>query len=496
MLFNGGDCSQSDNRQFLQFTCVDYGAGPPATEGSRSYIVVTDIKGNGIVYHRGWVEVGKNFFLRDPTGARWAADMFVAIYSSEETVPANLQQFVQFHSSCSSNLELKNRFGSVQLIEYVNELQGNVTCFAAATFDLDIVIPVEIAGESARMESLTALTNFAGFLDLTDQVAGQIIPAGGSLPVTLSAELDLTVRRRYTILTQVTARALPSNQLCAGTDFNSFFAGNPVPSNTPTPAPTREPTISPAPTANAITTACAVTAEVVCEVLNGEGRVVGLCEDARDPRNIFCGDNLPASGVGFKYRQGDGNPETVLVQVYGRGNLVFDKVISHDDIFYAEGDFRGGARIVIFHVDSEGVAGEEIESMTINTGCATGDQSLKLTEHFGPFELISFRNALGLFESVRNIHVQYFVENSGEVTMFAENALVSSGLTDGTDALPALQDSTVIGRNTRVLVYEETHLVDFGRKFSSGETYVFTMDAAGRGEVSGLECFSDPTYSF
>jgi len=44
MLFNGGGCEQSDNRQFLKFTCTDMNGGPPVNEGDEAYIVVTDIK--------------------------------------------------------------------------------------------------------------------------------------------------------------------------------------------------------------------------------------------------------------------------------------------------------------------------------------------------------------------------------------------------------------------------------------------------------------------
>ena len=115
------------------------------------------------------------YYLRIPDGQeRFEADQQVMIYRDDNTAAEGaLLQEVQYHSSCSSNLELKNRFGASQLlIEFVNELQGDVTCLMSVAFDLDIAIPLEIDGTSATRQRLTALANFAGFLDFTDLVAG------------------------------------------------------------------------------------------------------------------------------------------------------------------------------------------------------------------------------------------------------------------------------------------------------------------------------------
>ena len=115
-------------------------------------------------------------------------------------------------------MELKNRFGASQLVQFLNEEQGNVTCF---------VIPIDIQGDSATLENLTALTNFAGFLDFSDQVRGQPLEAGGSVYLTIPTTLDLTERRRHTALTTISAMANPSGVLCQGTEFSSFLAGSP-----------------------------------------------------------------------------------------------------------------------------------------------------------------------------------------------------------------------------------------------------------------------------
>ena len=236
MLYNGGDCSQSDNDQLLKFTCADSNGGPPTAEGATSYIIVTDIKGNGITYFQGPVPVGSQFILGDGVN-RVEADMFINIYTADQTT---LLQAVQYHSSCSSSLELKNRFGASQLVQYFNEVQGNVSCFADFSFEIDIEVPISVGGDNVTLTSLVANTNFAGPIDLTSQVAGQVVSPGGSVQVTLQGTIDASIRRMYVLMIEI-AGTKASGQICKGSDTLSFEGGNvpgaPTPAGLPT-APT------------------------------------------------------------------------------------------------------------------------------------------------------------------------------------------------------------------------------------------------------------------
>ena len=496
MLFNGGDCSQSDNRQFLKFTCVDLGP-VPIGEGEMAYIVVTDAKGKGIVYHQGFVAVGSPYYLSTPEDEeRFEADQRIMIYRDENTDSGNLLQEVQYHSSCSSNLELKNRFGASQLIEFMNELQGNVTCFASVDFDLDVVIPVEIEGSSATLVTLTVLTNFAGFLDLTDQVAGMEIPPGGSVSLSIPATLDLTQRIRYTILSQVTATANPSGQICTGTDFNSFFAGNVRPGSVPTAPPTRRPTTSPAPTPNPLETACGVTAGIICEYLNTESRVVGECTGVRDPREVSCSSSLPATGLAFRYLGGNGLPATVFITVQSsRSGEVFSEPVLAGSIFRADGDFGGEVEITISTLDSDGTAGDEIQNIPVDAACNEDDTSLTLGTTFGPLQLTGFENALGFMSTVIPIRLQNRVANTGGIDMILESATVTSAF----QSVPfdAVTSEQAVDRNTEVIVFEETiEDYDFLEKYESGTTNNFALSAQGRGTVSAMGCSDETTYSF
>lgn len=120
MRYNGGNCAQSFNSQPDKFSCEDFQGGPPTESGAESFILVTDAKGKDVVYHNDYVAVDTIYYLTD-NNQRFEADQFIYIYSSNVTTEENLLQFVQYHSSCSSNLLLLDRFGASQLVEWYNE---------------------------------------------------------------------------------------------------------------------------------------------------------------------------------------------------------------------------------------------------------------------------------------------------------------------------------------------------------------------------------------
>jgi hypothetical protein len=243
-LYNGGDCSGSFNVQEAdgKFFCNDFGEGPPTQRGEKSYIVVTALK-DDILYHSDWVEVGSLFTLTDG-GNEFEADQLITIYSDENTAdPANILQSVQYHSSCSSNLFLKDRFGAVQLVIWVNEEQGTVSCFANQTFDLDITVPIDLQGGPATVQSLTVASNVDPFFfNLTDKVFGLVVDAGDTLQTSLSIPIDLTQKRTYNLLITLTALTATGKE-CRATELTSFTAGYPLPPIFPTFSPTQAPSV-------------------------------------------------------------------------------------------------------------------------------------------------------------------------------------------------------------------------------------------------------------
>jgi len=278
-LFNGGDCEQSFNVQEAsgKFFCEDFNGGPPTKRGEKAFIVVTALK-DDTVYHNDWVVVGDLFTLFDE-GNNFVADQLITIYGSDNvTDPSNILQAVQYHSSCSSNLFLKDRFGATQLVIWVNEDQGTVSCFANQTFELDITVPIDIVGGPATITSLTVASNVDPFFfNLTDKVAGVEVDAGETLSVSIAIPIDLTQKQTYNLL--VTIAALTSlGQQCRATDLVSFTAGYPLPPIFPTFAPTTAPTGIPPRDGDPETAICNLEADIDCRGSSGE-----TCRSLRPP---------------------------------------------------------------------------------------------------------------------------------------------------------------------------------------------------------------------
>jgi hypothetical protein len=252
--YNGGDCSQSFNIQPISlFQCFDFQGGPPTQAGEESYIVVSDIKGLGIDYFSGFVPVGETFDL-NTGGQPVQANMNVSIYSQGpppgQRFPGfdSMLQTLVFHSSCSRNLFLKDRFGAIQLVGFENAVQGLVTCFINTTFTFMISGTGQF---DTILRELYAITNLEQFLNLTDEVNGQELVPGQPFTIETNYTLDLSVRRRYTVLATIVGETVdsvtgePNGEFCRDTDFLEFVAGNPLPPIFPTVAPTAEPAGTP-----------------------------------------------------------------------------------------------------------------------------------------------------------------------------------------------------------------------------------------------------------
>jgi hypothetical protein len=136
-------------------------------------------------------------------------------------------------------LFLKDRFGAVQVVEWVNEEQGVVSSFANASFDVSVTIPMDITGSTLTLESFFAVTNF-GVYNFTDDVIGQVVVPGASVQVTFDVTFDLTQPRRYTILAEIEGTT-DEGSVCTGTAFYNFTTGVDLPDTFPSDAPAVSP---------------------------------------------------------------------------------------------------------------------------------------------------------------------------------------------------------------------------------------------------------------
>jgi hypothetical protein len=222
MMFTGTGCGMSTNGQPLNFTCEDVNDGPVMSTGDEVFVLVTDVPEQGTTYFSGPVTVGEPFVLQNG-GSQLAPNLCMNVYKPDRTT---MLQTVKIDSS--SSLELGNKYGAAQLIQFSNAKQGNVSHIA--TFDMcaNIAVPGTMSDGNVKLVSLTADTNFAGVVDLTPQIAGKVLPPGGSFEVTLQGTADLLERKVYTSLFTMVGEHGQSGNECTSTATLTFETGIPA----------------------------------------------------------------------------------------------------------------------------------------------------------------------------------------------------------------------------------------------------------------------------
>ena len=167
--------------------------------------------------------------------------MNVTIYKDESVGFDNFLQSIVYHSSCSRNLFLKDRYGSIQLVGFVNDLQGNVSCFTNVVFN---VVISNTGDFDAQFVSLVTTTNIGTF-NLTQDVIDSGVGPGEQFNTEVPILIDLSQQINYTVITTLVGSTPSSGVLCSSTDELTFTAGQPPNPELPTLNPTMSPTTAP-----------------------------------------------------------------------------------------------------------------------------------------------------------------------------------------------------------------------------------------------------------
>jgi len=183
---------------------------------------------SSVVFHSGWVDVGSTYYLKDRE-ERFSADMIIKIFNSEDTRESSLLQVVNFHSSCSSKLHLKDRFGASQVVEWTNEKQGRVLSFVDITFDVSLTLPEIIPIDFMTMVSFVSSISTSEYSakGITDQIL-EISVAGESTPVAttnFTTTIDLTQNQTYEVYTMIDGLSINQGVQCQGYNIYQFSTG-------------------------------------------------------------------------------------------------------------------------------------------------------------------------------------------------------------------------------------------------------------------------------
>lgn len=473
------------------FSCVD-GSTAAAEE---AYVVATGNK-DGTVLFRGWVREGQYMSLNTGQDEERLPDVTrVKLFGSNETGdPANLIQEIQFPTSCETPFRLKDQLGAFLLSDFSSPEQGEVSCFVPVSTSVNIGVLEATGVNGATITTLELLSNYAGLQDFSDLVAGVTLAVGESINVELpEVLLDLTVRRRYTGLIQTAATANPSGLACAGTSFNSFVAGSPLPALPETVPPSASPSSSS--TIDNSNSECTVSASISCECISDEGIPIGSCDQIPDTRGKACSDDAPATRLVFLYRGLDGgltNPNRVVIDVASVATGIEDsQIVTLGSTFRVEGNFGGSLQVSVSEFDPSGV-GRQLDLFTIDTTCSSSNPTLTLTSRLGSqgaLELVGFENALGYFSSLAVIRLLYSIENIGDGALVVESAVVESEFLPG--ALDIMEEQITIPRGEERVVFSETSQINTGRKFSDNLQFEFTLNTQATALRSGLGCSAE-----
>jgi hypothetical protein len=513
MRYNGGDCGGGFNLQpETLYQCTDAQDSPPTEVGTASFIVVTGVETQE-EYFAGFVEVGEEFTLQ--AGLEVAANTDVVIYDpSDLTDPediiasGNVLQTILFHTSCDDFLFLKDRFGAVQLTEFVNDRQGRVTCFQTVTLTFTMELPDGFdQGTTVGLTDLTVTSNIeisAGETqDLSQLVIGREVTSTTSVTVEEPFELDLTQRKRYTTSAAIVGES-DIGKICTGNDGYQFTAGNALPPFIPTLAPTATPTITPFPTPDPETAACEIEASITCAYADGRrcdlqspagitclGSTANFLQFTYDPDSLCTGDN---GSTNFECQDSNlevDRPSSVYLRMVGQ---------DQDGDWYAgevsEGQIidvptkRGDAmRIEISTVEEIGGPGLLLQQSQMNFDC-TEESALTLMTNFGNLQLIGFENPeTGLQQVFANIEITYTATNAGTLDMDLFGAFGSSPFSGFQDFLGG--EVRPLSRDGDAAFVEEFTL---NLDATAGSEFQFTLLAQGRGSTSEVVC--DETDAF
>ena len=155
MLYGGGDCSISVPTQECNFTCEDMNGGPPWNEGEESLIVVSDTNDSSIKYFDGIVAVGTEFVV-DNDGLFLGANLTFTILSP---IDGTIYQVVTSEGQLCGSLGLLNYFGSLQLTERYDPVNGVYQSFYFVDFALSIGVPADASGGGVVLSNVIATSS-------------------------------------------------------------------------------------------------------------------------------------------------------------------------------------------------------------------------------------------------------------------------------------------------------------------------------------------------
>jgi hypothetical protein len=429
---------------------------------------------------------------------------------------ANIMQTIFVHLSCSQPLFLKDRFGSSQVVEWIEADGRTVSCFVqteTGSLTLSLNTTGVDGANAVRLLEMNVISNTEGFINVTDEVNGVILTSGEVLELSpINVTLDLTTRQRYTFFTTVVGETLDGSTECNGFDFHECVAGTALPPLFPTLAPTSSPTLTAFPTPDPDTSDCLAEAVIECVVQDPFGLD---CETLGAPSSPRCTPGAEVASFVFEYTgAGCGSatdctdagtppyPEQVYIEITDCETTGFfqgtaelgDKITVN-----SRGNFLCDTiEIVIQTVDfdeaEEVNSGEELQRLSLPTAClAEPAQTWVVGFDYGALRLDQYTSDIdGIQSAFATVLLNYVISNPGAFGATMTSAILDSGFSGAGQQVLA-EPSTVAPRS-RLQLSSESMTLDLVA--TAGTTYDFALSATGStANAAALPCVTDATYS-
>lgn len=489
MLLTGGDCSQSLTPQLGQpgFSCFDIAAnGVAASDGTVVFVVVSSVKDPSVVYTQQYVSVGSTFQVDDSSQIA-LSDQKITIYSSDQLEPSTQLQTITYQSSCSQNLFLKDRFGAVQVVGWVNDGQGVVSSYANVTFDVSASI-VDTSVSDLLVTSFTAETSFGTF-DFTDEFSGQSLAWGSSILASFDATIDLTSYRRYNVLSEVTGQN-SNGQVFSGAASYEFATG---------PVTSAIPSLAPVIGGSMPLTACSLSASIECSLTNDPSRTcktlvppaISKCSGGKvkQLQFLYNAQSCTASNTtATDFECSDVNGGPISSQVYititdeaGQSSY-FTGIVEPGIIFATTSDAELTDKIKVDIASLEnGEPGDLLQTFLLSSSCAGEENDVSLLTQYGSLQLTAFESPESGFQAAIEVISQVFVvTNDGDDAVSLSWANITSTLF-GTTSLISPPGLLLSSGESITFPFETTPLNLYA---SAGRPISSTFDVSGI-EING-----------
>jgi len=393
--------------------------------------------------------------------------------------------------------------------------------YVAFSGGLLIQIPISVShstGRSVTLQSMTGETNFAGSINLSDQVVGIQVASGESIVVvTLEGTFNFLERTNYTI--SLAADGITdSGEYCGGYLNESFEAGHDY--------FTQSPTLSPVQYTND-TGPCSISTEISSTLRFG-----------KPPNSTICTEGFP-SALWFRYMGNLCNSsdyqgrKTTCVDfatpdyVYPYVLLQIDDVTNNETVFYYDffdighpaparvplDLFQAGGkptetlRITLSHLVEEvpGVP-DYVTLQVVELGTSCNDDDIRLMTHYGRFQLIGFETpSQGQQIGIDYAEIFLTTSNTGDgplnITSFLRKDLATgeewhgilhydwwqslTWMASGEDAENWYDEIPLAPGQSETLTWTTKHvdLVDF-----DPEEQLFIVNVEAKNTLNGLSC--------